>query len=137
MLNMTATHRGEPNNYGGVALRRIFLFLVLAMTLVAATSVGGGAQAQQATPPTPECNWYDNPERGWGWDYWCYNPSQLYWEPAFFGVTFDDVDESKGTPSLPTPTCAWYDNPAGGSDYWCSHPTQQYRKRVLVGVTVE
>jgi hypothetical protein len=119
-------------------LRRIFLFLMLAMMLVAATLVVGLAQAQEeANPQTPECSWYDNPERGWGWDYWCYHPTQLYWEPVFFGVTFDDVEESAETPLLPTPTCSWYDNPerGWGWDYWCSHPTELYWKPVFNGVT--
>jgi hypothetical protein len=43
--------------------------------------------AAPSTPPTPECGWYDNPERGWGWDYWCYHPTQNYWAPVFYGVT--------------------------------------------------
>ena len=70
-------------------MRRIFFLLVLAIMLLAATSVVGLAHAQEANPQTPECGWYDNAERGWGWDYWCYHPTQLYWEPVFFGVTFD------------------------------------------------
>lgn len=43
--------------------------------------------AAPSTPPTPNCGWYDNPERGWGWDYWCYHPTQNYWVPVFYGVT--------------------------------------------------
>jgi hypothetical protein len=43
--------------------------------------------AAPSTPPAPECGWWDNPERGWGWDYWCYHPTQQYWVPVFFGVT--------------------------------------------------
>jgi hypothetical protein len=43
--------------------------------------------AAPSTPPTPKCGWYDNPERGWGWDYWCYHPTQNYWVPVFYGVT--------------------------------------------------
>jgi hypothetical protein len=120
-------------------LRRIFFLLVLAMMLVAAPSVVGLAQAQEANPQTPECGWYENSERGWGWDYWCYHPTQLYWEPVFFGVTFDDVEESEEAPSLPTPTCSWYDNPTRGWgwDYWCSHPTQLYWKPVFYGVAFD
>jgi hypothetical protein len=131
---------GSLNKSGGIALRRVILFLVLAMMLVAATSVGAIAQeAQEANPPTPECGWYENPERGWGWDYWCYHPTQLFWVPAFFGVTFDDVEENEGTPLLPTPTCSWYDNPqrGWGWDYWCSHPTERYWEPVFVGVTFD
>ena len=112
----------------------MLLFLTLATMVVAATSVGAFAQAQEAGPQTPECGWYENPERGWGWDYWCYHPTQLYWEPAFFGVTFADVPEGEGTPLLPTPYCAWYDDPPRGWDYWCSHPTQLYWDPVFRGV---
>jgi hypothetical protein len=43
--------------------------------------------AASSPPPAPECGWYENPERGWGWDYWCYHPSQQFWVPVFFGVT--------------------------------------------------
>src|SRR5918995_1812328 len=112
---LTATHGGEPKYHGGVVLRRVLLFLTLAMMMLAATSVGVFAQAQEAGPPTPECGWYENPERSWGWDYWCYHPTQLFWNPVFFGVTFDDVQEGEEAPLLPTPTCSWYDNPERGS----------------------
>jgi hypothetical protein len=115
----------------------MLLFLTLALMVVVATSVGAFAQAKEVSPPTPQCGWYENPERGWGWDYWCYHPTQLYWEPAFFGVTFDDVQEDEGTPLLPTPYCAWYDNGQRSWDYWCSHPTQQYWDPVFRGVTFD
>jgi hypothetical protein len=130
---------GSRNEYGGVALRRMVLFLTVAVIMVAATSVGTFAQAQEASPQTPYCGWYDNPERGWGWDYWCYHPTQLYWDPVFFGATFDDVGENEEMPLLPTPSCSWYDNPTRGWgwDYWCSHPTELYWDPVFVGVTFD
>jgi hypothetical protein len=43
--------------------------------------------APSTPPPNPECGWYENPERGWGWDYWCYHPTQNYWVPVLYGVT--------------------------------------------------
>ena len=118
-------------------MRRMLLFLTLAMMVVAATSVGAFAQAQEASPPTPQCDWYDNPERGWGSDYWCYHPTDLYWEPAFFGVTLEDVQNSEGTPLVPRPYCDWYDNGQTSWDYWCSHPTQLYWEPVFRGVTFD
>ncbi len=128
---------GSRNEYGGVALRRMLLFLTLALMVVMATSVGAFAQAQQVSPPTPQCDWYENPERGWGSDYWCYHPTQLYWEPAFFGVTLEDVQNSEGTPLVPRPYCDWYDNGQTSWDYWCSHPTQLYWEPVFRGVTFD
>jgi hypothetical protein len=47
-------------------------------------------EAASSPPPAPECGWYDNPERGWGWDYWCYNPTQQFWVPVIFGFTGDE-----------------------------------------------
>ena len=108
-------------------MRRMLLFLTLAIMMVVATSVGALAQAQVAGPQTPYCG------------YWCYHPTQLYWNPVFFGVTFEGVQEGEEAPSLPTPTCSWYDNPERGSgwDYWCSHPTQLYWHPVFVDVTFD
>lgn len=129
---------GSRNEYGGVALRRMLLFLTLALMVVAATSAGAFAQAQEeASPPTPQCDWYENPERGWGSDYWCYHPTQLYWEPAFFGVTLEDVRNSEGTLLVPRPYCDWYDNGQTSWDYWCSHPTQLTWEPVFRGVTFD
>jgi hypothetical protein len=42
--------------------------------------------AASSPPPAPQCGWYENPERGWGWDYWCYHPTDMYWEPVFYAV---------------------------------------------------
>ena len=129
---------GSRNEYGGVALRRMLLFLTLALMMAAATSAGAFAQAQEeASPPTPQCDWYENPERGWGSDYWCYHPTQLYWEPAFFGVTLEDVRNSEGTLLVPRPYCDWYDNGQTSWDYWCSHPTQLTWEPVFRGVTFD
>jgi len=128
---------GSRNEYGGVALRRMLLFLTLALMVAATTSVGAFAQAQEASPPTPQCDWYDNPERGWGSDYWCYHPTDLYWEPAFFGVTLEDVRDSEGTPLVPRPYCDWYDNGQASWDYWCSHPIQLTWEPVFRGVTFD
>jgi hypothetical protein len=128
---------GSRNEYGGVALRRMLLFLTLALMVAATTSVGAFAQAQEASPPTPQCDWHDNPERGWGSDYWCYHPTDLYWEPAFFGVTLEDVRDSEGTPLVPRPYCDWYDNGQASWDYWCSHPIQLTWEPVFRGVTFD
>ena len=70
-------------------MRRMLLFLTVAIIMVAASSVGAFAQAQEAGLQTPYCGWYDDPERGWGWDYGCFHPTERYWDLVFVGVTFD------------------------------------------------
>src|SRR5947209_20491802 len=56
-------------------------------TDVAQPTTTSNPVAAPSPPSAPECGWWDNPERGWGWDYWCYHPTQKYWVPVFYGVT--------------------------------------------------
>jgi hypothetical protein len=76
----------SPNRFEASPVHRTEAVQVAGDTQVAQPTTTSEQEAAPSDSLTPECAWYSNPERGWGWDYWCYYPTEAYWELIFSGA---------------------------------------------------
>jgi hypothetical protein len=76
-----------PNRFEASPVHRTEAVQIAGDTEVAQPTATSEQEAAPSSSLTAECAWYSNPERGWGWDYWCYYPAQEYWELIFSGAT--------------------------------------------------
>ena|SRR5215208_4959711 len=75
-----------PNRFEASPVHRTEAVQVTGGTEVVQPATTSEQEAAPSTSLTPGCAWYSNPERGWGWDYWCYYPAEAYWELIFSGA---------------------------------------------------
>jgi hypothetical protein len=75
-----------PNRFLASPVHRTEAVQIAGDTQVAQPTTTSEQVAGPSSSLTPECAWYSNPERGWGWDYWCYYPTEAYWELIFSGA---------------------------------------------------